>query len=164
MRHPDCKCFSSDGIVVRCRPCKEADLYASTPPRPALEGDELAQCKEDRQVAWGAIRKLLDEHTSLSAQLVDQKAEAYKFAHEAYTEIKSLETQLAEARKAQLSDNDLYYLRSILRNLGELQSVAHMSTIQPSLGGEALADNIDWLDCFIDANERRALAADKENG
>lgn len=50
-------------------------------------------------------------------------------------------------------DNTLYYLRSILR---QLQSVRGMIDHGPSLGGEVLADNIDWLDCFIDSLERQS--------
>ena len=48
--------------------------------------------------------------------------------------------------------NELHYLRSILGNLREVQ--AAIITDGPSLGGEVLADNIDWLDCYIDARER----------
>lgn len=50
----------------------------------------------------------------------------------------------------ELSDNDLYYLRSILRHLREFRGLVS----GPSLGGEALADNIDWLDCFISVIEQ----------
>jgi hypothetical protein len=53
-----------------------------------------------------------------------------------------------------LSDNDLYYLRSCLTHLRqfyrEVMEVEQMVT----LGNEALSDNIDWLDCFIDQHER----------
>jgi|SRR5215471_791742 len=48
--------------------------------------------------------------------------------------------------------NELHYLRSILGNLREVQ--AAVITDGPSLGGEVLADNIDWLDCYIDAREK----------
>jgi hypothetical protein len=50
-----------------------------------------------------------------------------------------------------MNENDLYYLRSILRHLQEVRSLLIEG---PSLGGEVLADNIDWLDCFIDKHER----------
>jgi hypothetical protein len=50
----------------------------------------------------------------------------------------------------QMSEDDLFYLRSILGHLRELRSVVEGA----SLGGEALADNIDWLDCFIDKHSR----------
>lgn len=47
--------------------------------------------------------------------------------------------------------DDLHYLRSILGQLREVQkSLDH----GPSLGGEVLADNINWLDCYIDSLER----------
>jgi hypothetical protein len=49
-----------------------------------------------------------------------------------------------------LSESDLHYLRSILRHLQEVHTVVEGL----SLGGEALADNIDWLDCFIDRNQK----------
>lgn len=52
-----------------------------------------------------------------------------------------------------MTENDLHYLRSILRHLRQVQS-AMADAARFSLGGEALADNIDWLDCFIDKNER----------
>jgi hypothetical protein len=52
-----------------------------------------------------------------------------------------------------MTDNDLYYLGSILRQLREIKDAVSYG---PKLGGEALADNIDWLDCFIDKH-RRAL-------
>jgi hypothetical protein len=38
-----------------------------------------------------------------------------------------------------------YYLRSILRQLRDV----HRDVTNHSLGSEVLADNIDWLDCFI---------------
>jgi hypothetical protein len=50
-----------------------------------------------------------------------------------------------------LGEDDLYYLRSILRQLRELRRAVKRG---PSLGGEVLADNIDWLDCFIDKHTR----------
>ena len=49
-----------------------------------------------------------------------------------------------------ITEHDLYYLRSILRNLREIRKIADGL----SLGGVALADNIDWLDCFIDKHQR----------
>jgi hypothetical protein len=49
-----------------------------------------------------------------------------------------------------MTDNDLFYLRSILRNLKEFRDYARPL----SLSDEVLSDNIDWLDCFIDMEER----------
>jgi hypothetical protein len=50
-----------------------------------------------------------------------------------------------------MSNNDLYYLRSILRHLRELRTLVDPHSPQFSvLGSEIMADNIDWLDCFID--------------
>lgn len=56
-----------------------------------------------------------------------------------------------------MNDNDLHYLRSILGNLREFRSVID-DIPQPSIGGEVLADNIDWLDCFIDKRAKRAVS------
>jgi len=48
-----------------------------------------------------------------------------------------------------LSDNDLYYLRSIHRQMAEFKEML-ADTAQFTLAGMAYADNLDWLDCFID--------------
>ena len=50
-------------------------------------------------------------------------------------------------------DSDLYYLRSCLRHLREFSEVTDDAGF-PSIGGEALADNIDWLDCYIERLEK----------
>jgi hypothetical protein len=42
----------------------------------------------------------------------------------------------------------VYYLKSILGNLQEFRSLA---VTEPSIGGEVLSDNINWLDCHIAA-------------
>ena len=52
-----------------------------------------------------------------------------------------------------MSEHDLYYLRSILGHLREFRSLILEG---PTLGGEILADNIDWLDCFIDRESKGA--------
>jgi hypothetical protein len=49
-----------------------------------------------------------------------------------------------------LSENDLYYMRAILGHLRELRKIAGGL----NLGSEALADEIDWLDCYIDKHQR----------
>lgn len=66
----------------------------------------------------------------------------------------------SEVEEPALSDNDLYYLRSIKRNLDDLHEIMPELIEQggPCLGGEVLADNRDWLDCFIDQHERRRSA------
>jgi hypothetical protein len=51
-----------------------------------------------------------------------------------------------------MTAQDLHYLRSILRHLREVQ--AFIAEDGPSAGSKALADNIDWLNCFIEAAER----------
>jgi hypothetical protein len=58
--------------------------------------------------------------------------------------------RVPELRANMITESDLYYLRSILGNLREVRAVVEFA----SLGGEALADNVDWLDCFIDKHER----------
>jgi hypothetical protein len=50
-----------------------------------------------------------------------------------------------------VTEDDLHYLRSILGNLRAVRNVVGGL----SLGGEVLADNIDWLDCFIDKHSHR---------
>lgn len=57
-----------------------------------------------------------------------------------------------------MTESDLHYLRSILRHLTEVKE-ALADTSAFSLGGMVLADNIDWLDCFIAKHEHAALSA-----
>lgn len=66
----------------------------------------------------------------------------------------------AEAGSGAPTEHDLYYLRSIYRNLREVQKEisAGWPGVLPSIGSEILDDNINWLDCFIDEHTR-ALAA-----
>lgn len=49
----------------------------------------------------------------------------------------------------------LYYLRSIMR---QLQGIARSPTPTRGVADEALSDNIDWLDCYIDELERLRAA------
>ena len=71
---------------------------------------------------------------------------------------KAFEKGRKEERKmVTLSDNDLYYLRSIKRQLDEVKE-ALADTAAFSLGSMALADNLDWLDCFIDKHTRANAA------
>lgn len=51
------------------------------------------------------------------------------------------------------TDGTLHYLRSILGQLRMLRAIADKHG-GPALPGEVLADNIDWLDCYIDRLER----------
>jgi hypothetical protein len=51
-----------------------------------------------------------------------------------------------------MNEDDLCYLRSILRQLREFSGII---TYEPSISSEVLADNIDWLDCAIDRWERQ---------
>lgn len=52
-----------------------------------------------------------------------------------------------------ITPNDLYYLGSIKRRLTEFKE-ALVDTAQFSLSGQAFADEIDWLDCFIEKHSR----------
>jgi hypothetical protein len=45
--------------------------------------------------------------------------------------------------------HDLYYLRSIKRNLDELRGVLNARPAIYGLAGMTLDDNRNWLDCFI---------------
>lgn len=52
-------------------------------------------------------------------------------------------------------EDAVHYLRSILSHLRTFQQWHSQSEgPHPSLGGEALADEIDWLDCYIDRIEK----------
>lgn len=54
-----------------------------------------------------------------------------------------------------MAEDELHYLRSILGNLREVRKYTERhGRVGPSLAGELLADNIDWLDCYIDKVER----------
>jgi hypothetical protein len=61
---------------------------------------------------------------------------------------------LASHPPSRLTEHDLYYLRSILRHMREFQSLCNDAGFGPSVGGEAMFDNIDWLDGFIDNHAR----------
>jgi hypothetical protein len=53
-----------------------------------------------------------------------------------------------------MTEQDMHYLRSILNNLREFRVLANSTRNVSALGTEVLADNIDWLDCFIDKHKR----------
>lgn len=55
----------------------------------------------------------------------------------------------APLRAHAFTEQELYYLRSILGNLRELNSFVCERQGGVSLQSEALGDNVDWLDCFI---------------
>jgi hypothetical protein len=50
-----------------------------------------------------------------------------------------------------LTDQEHYYLHSILRSLRGLETRVCEDWQGVSLQSEALSDNIDWLDCYIEA-------------
>lgn len=52
----------------------------------------------------------------------------------------------------------IYYLQSILRQLDEISTIVE----GPSIGSEILADNRDWLDCYIDTLRRESAAPQRD--
>jgi hypothetical protein len=52
-----------------------------------------------------------------------------------------------------MTTNDIHYLEAIKRRLMEFKD-ALADTAAFSLPGEAFADEIDWLDCFIEKHSR----------
>ena len=55
-----------------------------------------------------------------------------------------------------MDDGDLRYLRSILRSLREVRKVlAPLDSSNAWLGEKFLADNIEWLGCFIAEHDDR---------
>jgi hypothetical protein len=62
-----------------------------------------------------------------------------------------------------MTERDLFYLRSILRNLDELRQISMLDEIGYGVANETLEDNRDWLDCFIARFERSATAAAPTN-
>lgn len=64
---------------------------------------------------------------------------------------------VAQPAPRAITENDLYYLRSIQRQL-QMVKESLDDSLGLTLGVMAFADNLDWLDCFIDEKER-ALAA-----
>lgn len=77
--------------------------------------------------------------------------------------IRDAETHAVAAMRAESpSEDDLNHLRSIQRNLADLKVAADImvETTGFGLANDVLADNRDWLDCFIEKHERsRARAA-----
>lgn len=63
-----------------------------------------------------------------------------------------------------LSQHDLFYLRSIKRNLDELNGLSASMAEATGYGtaDAALDDNRNWLNCFIDQHERMATNQDTE--
>ena len=63
---------------------------------------------------------------------------------------------------AKVTSNDLYYLRAVMRRMNEFhEALADESAF--SLGGQALADECDWLTDFVYRHER-ALTKDGKDG
>lgn len=59
--------------------------------------------------------------------------------------------------RGRLSQQEVYYLQSILRQLSEYAGLLRDCEIGLCIGTEVLADNLNWLDCFIDANTRTSF-------
>jgi hypothetical protein len=56
-----------------------------------------------------------------------------------------------------MTEQEHYYLSSILRNLLEFRTAVSVD-FAPTIGTEVLSDNINWLECFI---ERGSKGLDK---
>lgn len=54
-----------------------------------------------------------------------------------------------------MTDHEQYYLVTILRRLREFKELIQDSIPLPSLGSEALNDEIEWLDNYIHANSKK---------
>lgn len=67
----------------------------------------------------------------------------------------ALARELLAAEQLEIVPNDLHMLRSIHRQLLTLKVLVVESHETNSLGLEVLADNINWLDCFIDEHHRK---------
>jgi uncharacterized small protein (DUF1192 family) len=82
-------------------------------------------------------------------------------------EIEHLRTKVErfKADHAGLKEQDFHYLRSILGQLCEVRAFInrHVGGSNIALGDMVLADNIDWLDCFIDKQGRSAKSKARIN-
>jgi hypothetical protein len=62
------------------------------------------------------------------------------------------------AMRERAAQNEAYYFRAILRRLREMSEAVGDAMMDGEpvsmLGNEALADEIDWLDCWLDARTR----------
>lgn len=79
---------------------------------------------------------------------------------EVWAEVDELREQAARLKPAPWTEQEHYYLHSILRSLQGLSQRVGEEWHGVSLQSEALGDNIDWLDCFI--TSRCAKGADCE--
>lgn len=100
-------------------------------------------------------------------ELADEDRSSQAYAHRLAGAVLALLNRKSPVKGAALTDNELYYLRSIKRQLTEVRE-AMADTSGLSLGNMALADNLDWLDCFIDQHERATQLpsglGEKDNG
>lgn len=135
-------------------------LKAETPDNGDRSGHDLPEALREfmadrgRLLAYGdadLIREAIAQLSRLKAgeQPTDKEAD-----------LRALGVAPAAPREREtLTEQELYYLRSIKRSLDEWYSLAPRG----GLGGEVLADNRDWLDCFIDQHTR-ALAPSTSGG
>lgn len=63
--------------------------------------------------------------------------------------IEELQERRAKEAREKPDAQERHMLASILGQLVQLRDAVALSRHRASLGGEVLADNIDWLDCFI---------------
>lgn len=57
-----------------------------------------------------------------------------------------------------MTEQEKYYFNTILRRLRSYECLLE-DTPLPTLGSEALADEINWLDCWIDEHSRKTESA-----
>jgi hypothetical protein len=70
---------------------------------------------------------------------------------EIWAELDDLRERVARPKSPPLTEQEHYYLHSILRCLRDLDRRVCEEWQGVSLQSEALGENIDWLDCFIEA-------------
>lgn len=105
---------------------------------------EIERLRADNIEMLEERQKWRDEIKRLRVELDASRDERQKMAD---TAVRHATEAATEIERLRATDSDMYYLRSILSQLRELQSSAEYG---PTLGGEVLADNINWLDCYIE--------------
>jgi hypothetical protein len=62
-----------------------------------------------------------------------------------------------------MTEHEIYYLKSCLESLRSFRALVNTVDKGFSLGDMVLADNIDWLNCFIDKHERANVVRRNED-
>lgn len=143
------RALASHGLLASPQSPAQVPSVEENKRRETLQEQATAEAKKD------ALWQLLMQGQATA----DDQFFAAKWINELLTRPGEREAALEEAAKDRLTESDLYYLKSILRQLQEYKSLINTSEIfQPSIGTEVLADNCNWLDCFIE-NKERTLAS-----